>query len=83
MRTGTQVTFLQLVGTLVRAVVGLKLGFIGFIAVLTAFWQVADVNFIFLSGAGVVFVVILAVGGLLLWFAGKLLNSLTKQKQTA
>jgi hypothetical protein len=68
---------------MVRAVVGLMLGFIGFISVLTASWQVAYVNFIFLSGARVVFVVSLAVGDLLLWFAGKLLNNLTRSAPTA
>ena len=83
MRTGTRIAFLQLVETLVRAGVGLLLGFIGFFAILTAFWQLAYVGFRFFSGSGVVFSVSLGIGGLLLWFAGKILNGLTRRGRSA
>jgi len=82
MRTSTQVALLQLVETLVRAIAGLILGFIGFIAVLTAFYQLANVNFNLLSGLGASFALSLALVGLLLWFAGKLLKSLIRRGQS-
>ena len=83
MRTGTRIAFLQLVETLVRAGVGLLLGCIGFFVILTAFYLLANADFIFLSGSGVVFSVSLAIGGLLLWFASKLLNGLIRRGPSA
>ena len=83
MRTGTQIALLHLVETLVRALVGLLLGGIGCIVVLSAVYQVGSVNFRFLSGSGVVCIVTLVVGGALLWFAGRLLNGLTRRAPSA
>lgn len=83
MRATVWVAFLQLAETLVRSVVGLLLGFLGFLAVLSAFFQMGNVHFRFFSGSGVVLIASVTVGGLLLWFAGKILNTLGKPGHSA
>ena len=83
MKANVWVAFWQFAETLVRAVVGLLLGFVGLVVALNGFYQLANINASFFGGTAVVFVVSLAVGGLLLWFAGKLLNSLVRRGRSA
>ncbi|MBV9469438.1 MAG: hypothetical protein JO316_08870 [Abitibacteriaceae bacterium] len=83
MRANVWVMFLQLAETMVRGVLGLLLGLLGCMAILSGCYQLLGTSFHFFSGMGVFVIVSLAVGGLLLWFASRLLNSLVRRGQSA